>query len=190
MWACFSDGNACISRSDQIRCTSLADDFLGGTIMRTVIQGKEITVTVKANRELSTQEMIAAYQLATGNFEVLFIKEDETKTTEQTKPKKREEKRISETNDVPEWVQVEITCPVCTHESRTTTKYGNVFTKCPSCKTPLYNKYATGIAGEHDKAGNYYYAQEVLRPKNGGLTDEEQELLNAMSQVVTSENNG
>ncbi|MDB7366752.1 MULTISPECIES: hypothetical protein [Enterococcus] len=153
--------------------------------MRTVIQGKEITVTIKSERELDTQEIIAAHQLATGNFEALFIKED-SKTPNTNK----EVKTKSVEKDIPKWVQVEITCPVCTHESRKTTKYGNVFTKCPSCKTPLYNKYATGIAGEHDKAGNYYYAQEVLRPRNGELTHEEQELLNAMSQVVTSENNG
>ncbi|MEJ4248506.1 hypothetical protein SKA96_06415 [Enterococcus faecium] len=153
--------------------------------MRTVIQGKEITVTIKSERELDTQEIIAAHQLATGNFEALFFKED-SKTPNTNK----EVKTKSVEKDIPKWVQVEITCPVCTHESRKTTKYGNVFTKCPSCKTPLYNKYATGIAGEHDKAGNYYYAQEVLRPRNGELTHEEQELLNAMSQVVTSENNG
>lgn len=146
--------------------------------MRTVIQGKEITVTIKADRELSTQEIIAAHQLATGNFEALFIKADET--TEQTKTTEREEKKTPEINDVPKWVQVEIMCPKCAYEGRTTTRYGNVFTKCPNCEVRLYNKYATGTAGERDKAGNYYYAQEILRPRNGGLTNEEQELLKEM----------
>ncbi len=91
--------------------------------MRTVIQGKEITVTIKSERELDTQEIIAAHQLATGNFEALFIKED-SKTSNTNK----EVKTKSVEKDIPKWVQVEITCPVCTHESRTTTKYGNVFT--------------------------------------------------------------
>lgn len=30
MWTYFVNGNACISRSSQIRCTTLANDFLGG----------------------------------------------------------------------------------------------------------------------------------------------------------------
>lgn len=44
--------------------------------MRIVIQGKEITVTLKADRELTTQEIISAHQLSTGNFEALFVSED------------------------------------------------------------------------------------------------------------------
>lgn len=44
--------------------------------MRTVIQGKQITVTIKADRELTTQEIISAHQLSTGNFEALFVAED------------------------------------------------------------------------------------------------------------------
>lgn len=37
MWTYFSNGNACISRSSQIRCTTLANDFLGGKIMDELI---------------------------------------------------------------------------------------------------------------------------------------------------------
>lgn len=45
--------------------------------MRTVFQGKEVTVTVKtAGRDLTTQEIIAGFQLATGNFEALFVDSD------------------------------------------------------------------------------------------------------------------
>lgn len=42
--------------------------------MRLNIQGKEIVVTLKAvDRDLTTQEIVMAHQLATGNFEALFV---------------------------------------------------------------------------------------------------------------------
>ena len=45
--------------------------------MRTVFQGKEITVTLKTSgRDLSTQEIVMGHQLATGNFEALFVNDD------------------------------------------------------------------------------------------------------------------
>lgn len=83
---------------------------------------------------------------------------------------------------IPDWVQVEYMCPVCGKTGRTTTKWGNTYTKCPSCQTPLYNKFATDTSGVPDKAGNYYYAHDQLRPRNGGLTKEETELLNQMKE--------
>lgn len=42
--------------------------------MRLNIQGKEIAVTLKTvDRDLTTQEIVMAHQLATGNFEALFV---------------------------------------------------------------------------------------------------------------------
>lgn len=139
--------------------------------MRIVIQGEEVKVTVKSDRDLTTQEVIAAHQLSTGNFEALFISDE---TVEETS--------IEDTpQDIPEWVQVEFNCPVCRRRGKRTTKYGNIFTKCPSCDTALFNQFATGVAGEADKAGNYYIANERMRPRDGGLTDDEQELYDAMT---------
>src|SRR5699024_10219029 len=37
MWTYFGNGNACISRSSQIRCTTLANDFLGGKTVASVL---------------------------------------------------------------------------------------------------------------------------------------------------------
>lgn len=54
--------------------------------MRIVIQGKEITVTLKAERELTTQEIISAHQLSTGNFEALFVAEDSDSQQPQHEP--------------------------------------------------------------------------------------------------------
>lgn len=144
--------------------------------MKLVLQGDEVTVTVKADRKLTTQEIVMAHQLSTGEFEALFVADE----TPDDKPSEPATQVKHAPDDIPEWVQVEVMCPQCTYEGRTTTKYGNYFTKCPSCKTPLYNSYATGFPGEKDKAGNYYHCNEILRPKNGGLTREEQELLDQM----------
>ncbi|WP_312541392.1 hypothetical protein [Enterococcus sp.] len=45
--------------------------------MRSVFQGKEVTVTVKTTgRNLTTEEIVAGFQLATGNFEALFLEQD------------------------------------------------------------------------------------------------------------------
>lgn len=69
--------------------------------MRTVIQGKELTITLKTDRELTTQEIVMAHQLATGNFEALFVRDeaDEKKSEqlEQQEPDKYsfEEKRMN-----------------------------------------------------------------------------------------------
>lgn len=67
--------------------------------MRTVIQGKELTITVKTERELTTQEIVMAHQLATGNFEALFVRDeaDDKKSLEQQEPDKYsfEEKRMN-----------------------------------------------------------------------------------------------
>ncbi|MFR3687049.1 MAG: hypothetical protein ACLTXM_18670 [Enterococcus sp.] len=144
--------------------------------MRLVIQGSEVSVTVKADRDLTTQEIVSAHQLATGVFEALFVSEDlEGEDTDRTEAQ-------SDQTEIPKWVQVEMMCPVCRFKGRRTTKWGNTFTKCPSCETPLKNRIAADKPGVPDKAGNYYLANDRMPPKNGSLTDEDKELLKAMQR--------
>lgn len=145
--------------------------------MRLVLQGDEVTVTVKADRKLTTQEIVMAHQLSTGDFEALFVAEE----TPVDNPSNSAKQAKYDQNDIPEWVPVEVMCPRCAFKGNTTTRYGNYFTKCPSCKAALYNSFATGNPGEKDKAGNYYHCNDFFRPKNSGLSTEEQELLKAMS---------
>lgn len=152
--------------------------------MRMVLQGEEVTVTIKADRQLTTKEIIAAHQLSTGDFEALFISTETDECDENNisrgNPSKYDRNTEYETSGTPEWVQVEMDCPECSYSGRVHTKFGNVFTKCPKCKAPLHNKAATGVYGEHDKAGNYYYANERIRPRNGELTPDEKKLLKEM----------
>ncbi len=148
--------------------------------MRIVIQGSELTVMLKADRDLTTQEIVMGHQLSTGNFEALFVSDEETVDEyDIVTPSSTETK----TRPVPEYVQVEVMCPTCGYQGRPTTRYGNTYTKCPSCDARLHNKPAADHFGEKDKAGNYYHAYELLRPRNGGLTQEEQELLEQMQSA-------
>lgn len=147
--------------------------------MRLVIQGNEVSITVKADRDLTTKEIVSAHQLATGVFEALFVSED-SDDDECSSEECGDDRSIE--SEIPEWVQVEIMCPICGHRGRRTTKWGNFFTKCPSCHTALKNEIAADVPGVPDKAGNYYLAQDRLPPRNGSITDEDKELLEAMQR--------
>lgn len=120
--------------------------------MRTVIQGKEITVTIKTERELATQEIISAHQLTTGNFEALFVKGDpdqQKKHSELNEDKKESVQHHKEGwVEKGTWVEVEVLCPFCGHNGKTGTRWGNSYCKCPKCNEKLYNKFATGTPGE------------------------------------------
>ena len=147
--------------------------------MRIVIQGSELTVTLKADRDLTTQEIVMGHQLSTGNFEALFVSSDETpEDTPPVAPTVESSER-----PIPEYVKVDVLCPACGYQGRTTNRWGNTFTKCPECGSKLHNKPAGDCYGEKDKVGNYYHAYELIRPKNGGLTREEQELLEQMQSA-------
>ena len=147
--------------------------------MRTVIQGKELTVTLKtAGRDLSTKEIVMGHQLATGNFEALFVDED---SPEQDGSDQEEEPEslANEFNDdddrdsKPEWIEkgesvsVEINCPFCGFYGKARTRWGNSFSKCKHCREKLYNKFATGIPGEKNSWGCVHTADEPMVFKNG-----------------------
>lgn len=131
--------------------------------MRLAIKGKEINVVLTSERDLSTQEIISAYQLSTGNFEALFINNDTSDETE------KEEVATATESDQPaigEYVKVEVMCPFCGFTGKTGTRWGNSFCKCPSCSEKLYNKFSTGIKGETNSYGCHYLADEPMIFKN------------------------
>lgn len=131
--------------------------------MRMVIQGKEITVTLKADRELTTQEIISAHQLSTGNFEALFVAEDsENPQLPQPEPIEQSEHRPGWV-EKGTWVEVEVICPFCGCNEKTGTRWGNSFCKCPKCNEKLFNKFATGVPGETNNWGCHYVADEPMK---------------------------
>ena len=150
--------------------------------MRTVIQGTKLTVTLKATeRELTTEEIIMAHQLATGNYEALFIKTDGV-----------EEENPDQTDfvdpmdlDYGDPVMVDISCPACGRTGEIKGRYGNRYTKCPnrSCATELFNSPAGERFGELDQRGNMYHAHEVYKNK-GNDSYGSSELLDEMIQDV------
>lgn len=79
--------------------------------MRTVFQGKEITVTLKtAGRDLSTQEIVMGHQLAIGNFEALFVNDDsESQDRSEQEPEPEPEPLASEPKNnydsKPAWIE-------------------------------------------------------------------------------------
>lgn len=146
--------------------------------MRTVIQGYEVTVTLKtANRNLTTKEIVMAHQLATGNFEALFVNddsEDQDRSDQEAEPEPfaNESKDNSDSDSKPAWIEkgetvsVEITCPFCGYYGKTHTRWGNSFSKCKNCREKLHNKFATGVAGEKNSWGCVYTASEPMIFKN------------------------
>ncbi|AUJ85454.1 hypothetical protein ACLI5Y_00445 [Enterococcus innesii] len=151
--------------------------------MRTVIQGKEITVTLKtAGRDLSTQEIVMGHQLATGNFEALFVNDDSddlNRSDQEPEPLANETKNSSDSGSKPAWIEkgetvsVEITCPFCGFYGKAHTRWGNSFSKCKHCQEKLHNKFATGVAGEKNSWGCVYTASEPMIFKNEGNPFEE-----------------
>lgn len=155
--------------------------------MRTVFQGKEITVTLKtAGRDLSTQEIVMGYQLATGNFEALFVNDDsevQDRSELEPEPEPEPEPLASEPKNncdsKPAWIEkgenvsVEITCPFCGYYGKVQTRWGNSFSKCKHCREKLHNKFATGVAGEKNSWGCVYSASEPMIFKNDGNPFEE-----------------
>lgn len=137
--------------------------------MRIVIQGKEIKVTLTADRELTTQEIISAHQLSTGNFEALFVEEEsETQQPQSESAVATNDQSYQKDGWIEkgEWVEVEIMCPFCGHNGKTGTRWGNSFCKCPECSEKLYNKFATGTPGEKNSWGCVYVANEPMKFKN------------------------
>ena len=144
--------------------------------MRTVIQGNEITVTIKSDRELTVQEIISAHQLTTGNFEALFVSEDSSsQENPYSEPAKTSDDNIKHRPGWVEkgtWVEVEVLCPFCGCNEKTGTRWGNSFCKCPKCNEKLFNKFATGVPGETNNWGCHYVADEPIKFKDRLEEDE------------------
>ncbi|KGL38495.1 hypothetical protein EP56_15115 [Listeriaceae bacterium FSL A5-0209] len=63
-------------------------------------------------------------------------------------------------------VQVRYVCPECSDDGHLFAYLGNKYSKCPSCKTKIFNEDATDKPGEADPDGNVYLAyKRYLTPK-------------------------
>lgn len=63
-------------------------------------------------------------------------------------------------------VQVSYVCPECGDEGHLHAYLGNRYTKCPTCKTKMFNEQATDVAGAPDPDGNVYFASKrYLTPR-------------------------
>lgn len=133
--------------------------------MRLSIKGTDISIVVTADRDLSIQEVLSAQQLVTGDFEALFIKENDQEETGSTNVQSETNKKSSNKfYEHGETVSVSVMCPVCGLTTEVNGRYGNKFTKCPECATKLFNSSAGSDGyGSKDDRGNFYHAYDVLR---------------------------
>lgn len=154
--------------------------------MKLTIHGKELVVTIKSTTELKTEQVVMAHQLATGDYQALFINENEDESIDEYKgspvafppylesipPYVKPSGTFLEPGHKParinlvekgDWVESEILCPFCGHTGKTGTRWGSSFCKCPACKGKLYNRLATGTAGETNKYGCHYVADEPMK---------------------------
>lgn len=142
--------------------------------MRLAIKGEEISIILQSDRELTKQEIIAAHQLSTGNFEALFVKEGEVESDAKENNYDQHEEKVKKEGWIEkgEVVNVEVMCPFCGFTGKTTTRWGNSFCKCPLCREKLYNKFANENHGEKNSYGCVYLADEPMIFKNQIETDE------------------
>lgn len=142
--------------------------------MRLAIKGKEINVVVTADRDLTIQEILSAQQLVTGDFEALFIKDDEREESRESKDQtNRNTNSENKYYEYGEPVSVSVMCPVCGLTDETKGRYGNRYTKCPSCSTKLFNSSAGNEGyGSKDDRGNFYHAYDVLKESDPFKSDE------------------
>lgn len=153
--------------------------------MRLAIKGIEVSVVVTALRDLSTQEIIAAQQLATGNFEALFVKENEENEITSELPVNT----IDDTNTdksthfkFGDRCKVDVACSSCGYEGEYVARYGNSYTKCPGCNQKLRNQSASGTFGIPTKGGYMYVAMELYMDRRARWENEQ--LLAEMEEVA------
>lgn len=156
--------------------------------MKLIISGGSLAVTIESESNLTTEQVVMAHQLATGDYQALFVKEEEceqefTRDSSEKVAEKikeiidEESKRFVESDeliDAGEWVDVELMCPICGKTGKIHTKWGNRYTKCPRCKQKLFNKFATGVKGEMNSYGCHYIADELMKFR--GEKDEFEEM--------------
>lgn len=151
--------------------------------MRLIIQGREIKVTLNADRDLTTQEIISAHQLSTGNFEALFV--SDFSDTQLTAPDisvtpNESTKHNDGWIEKGTWVEAQVMCPFCGHVGKTGTRWGNSFCKCPKCNEKLFNKFATGVPGEKDSWGCLYLADEPMQFRS--QVNEDEKMFNSIDE--------
>lgn len=149
--------------------------------MRIQITGEELTITVKASRSLTTQEIVTCHQLATGNFEALFVDQPEDEVQED---KEDGDEMISKSKvKFPrrgEKVKSLLECPICGCSRRIDIFFGNRFTTCKVCNTKLFNALAGKQFGEFDKLGYYYRINAVFKDADGKDAFDSDSLLKEM----------
>lgn len=59
-------------------------------------------------------------------------------------------------------VKIKVDCPSCSYFGEGVSFLGNTFSKCPQCRIPLFNEYATGTEGEKDVNGVTYICQQEM----------------------------
>lgn len=154
--------------------------------MKMTITGDELTVTVKAARNLSADEILHVHMLALGETTDLSeetlapdlsIQGKSITPGSDAKPKRAEFVNGGRTldNSLGDKLQeamatariplgtkakVLVRCPNCGKEQQKTTMNGNRFTTCPNCGQKLFNRPATDNWGELDEDGNLYLAYE------------------------------
>lgn len=138
--------------------------------MRFSIKGKDLMVTVKSERKLTIQETMAAYQLATGDFEALFIKDDEESTSvpqeNNVVPFREFEVHNGKIIEKGTQVYTEVNCCFCGYTGKHKSRWLDFYIKCPQCKKALFNSYATGVEFEENSWGCVYLANTPMKNKN------------------------
>lgn len=139
--------------------------------MKLIIESESLNVCIKSKGDLNEQQVISAYQLATGDFKALFVEEVSEKESidsdikrhhdEENKPKKEFNFGKEEMG------QVEYICPTCGHEARWNVPKRNDFVKCKECQTKiaLVRAVPEDSEKETDKAGNYFIANDFFEFK-------------------------
>lgn len=131
-----------------------------------VIQGDNLTVRIKSAEDLDTRQIVMAHQLATGNYEALFVEEDnqdvDTNEASTDSPTKEAPRYWLEKGDP---VFAQVNCPSCGCDEKAPSYWGNTYTKCPVCDTRLFNSWATERPGEEDRNGCAYHANSLLKRK-------------------------
>lgn len=153
--------------------------------MRLAIKGTEVSVVVTALRDLSTQEIIAAQQLATGNFEALFVKEnEENEATSKLPTNTFDDIGADRTTQIEfgDRCKVDVACSGCGYEGEYVARYGNSYTKCPGCGQKLRNQSASGTFGIPTKGGYMYIAMELYMDRKARWENEQ--LLAEMGEVT------
>ena len=151
--------------------------------MRLNIQGDGLRLTLVSDKDLDTKQIVMAHQLATGNYEALFVDESEDEEATEIDNETGNKTEIKQNHAANRWddrpdtqerrryekgdpAKTMIDCPVCGNHEITKTYWMNSFTPCPKCETRLFNRFAKGQPGAEDENGCVYRSDSVIRRKD------------------------